>query len=116
MLAAVLRFAATVAAVPLCGRFMDGVTVLDQTNALVVGLILAVIFTVLRPVMRLIFTPARGCSSYRVTDGPRLISIIRVCTPKLDSVFTSRSALCVSSSSTPFSSVGCCLRKRLRGG
>ena len=69
-----------------------------------------------RPVMRLIFTPARGCSSYRVTDGPRLISIIRVCTPKLDSVFTSRSALCVSSSSTPFSSVGCCLRKRLRGG
>ena len=67
-------------------------------------------------VMRLIFTPARGCSSYRVTDGPRLISIIRVCTPKLDSVFTSRSALCVSSSSTPFSSVGCCLRKRLRGG
>ena len=62
MLAAVLRFAATVAAVPLCGRFMDGVTVLDQTNALVVGLILAVIFTVLRPVMRLILSVLNFCT------------------------------------------------------
>jgi len=62
MLAAVLRFAATVAAVPLCGRFMDGVTVLDQTNALVVGLILAVIFTVLRPMMRLILSVLNFCT------------------------------------------------------
>ena len=62
MLAAVLRFAATVAAVPLCAQFMDGVIMLDQTNAIVVGLILAAIFTVLRPVMRLILSVLNFCT------------------------------------------------------
>ena len=45
MFAALLRFAITVAAIPLCARFMDGVVVLDQQNALIVGGILAVVFT-----------------------------------------------------------------------
>ena len=39
--------------------------------------------------MQLIFTPAMGCSSYRVTEGPREISSTRVRTPKLSSVSTS---------------------------
>ncbi|MPN06210.1 hypothetical protein SDC9_153466 [bioreactor metagenome] len=54
-----------------------------------------------RPVMRLIFTPAAGCNSYRVTAGPRLISINLVCTPKLASVLTSSSALWRNSVSSP---------------
>ena len=43
----------------------------------------------LRLVILLIFTPGAGCSSYRVTAGPRLMSTIFVCTPKLFSVPTS---------------------------
>ena len=43
-----------------------------------------------RPVILLILTPAEGCSSYRVTAGPRLMSTIRVCTPKLWRVSTRR--------------------------
>jgi len=50
-------------------------------------------------VMRLILTPAMGCTSYRVTDGPREISSTRVRTPKLSSVSTSFWALAFSSSS-----------------
>ena len=42
-----------------------------------------------RLVILLIFTPAFGCSSYRVTVGPRLTSTIRVSTPKLCNVSTS---------------------------
>src|SRR5699024_9307134 len=46
-----------------------------------------------REVMRLILTPAMGCTSYRVTAGPREISSTRVLTPKLSSVSTSFWAL-----------------------
>ncbi len=49
------------------------------------------------PVTLLIFTPAAGCSSYRVTAGPRETSMIRACTPKLLRVFSSSSALLRSS-------------------
>ena len=56
MFAAFVRFAVTVAAVPLCAEYLDGVKMLDLTNALVVGVILAAIYTVLRPVMRLILS------------------------------------------------------------
>ena len=41
-----------------------------------------------RFVILLIFTPAAGCNSYRVTAGPRLISKILVWTPKLFNVST----------------------------
>ena len=37
MFAAFVRFAVTVAAVPLCAEYLDGVKMLDLTNALVVG-------------------------------------------------------------------------------
>ena len=57
-----MRFIITVAAVPLCGYLMDGVNVTEYANAAVVGLILAVIFTVLRPVMRLILSVLNFCT------------------------------------------------------
>ena len=51
-----------------------------------------------RLVILAIFTPAEGCTSYRVTVGPRLMPVIRTCTPKLLSVSTRISAFCRSSS------------------
>ena len=51
-----------------------------------------------RLVILLIFTPAAGCISYRVTAGPRQMSRILVCTPKLFRVSTSTRPLVCSSS------------------
>ena len=62
MSAAVIRFVITVAALPVCAQFMDGVRLLDLQNALIVGLILAVIFTVLRPIMRLLLSVLNFCT------------------------------------------------------
>ena len=62
MFAAIVRFAITVAALPVCARFMDGVVVLDQHNALLVGAILAVIFTVLRPLLRMLLSVINFCT------------------------------------------------------
>lgn len=56
------RFVITLAAIPLCARFMDGVIVLDMANALVVGAILGVAYTVLRPVARLILSVINFCT------------------------------------------------------
>ncbi|MEG0740881.1 MAG: phage holin family protein [Clostridia bacterium] len=57
-----LRFLVTAAAVPLCGYLMDGVAVVEYGNAIVVGLVLAVIYTALRPVMRLILSVINFCT------------------------------------------------------
>ncbi len=62
MFAALLRFVITVAAIPLCAEFMDGVHLLDMHNVIVAGAILAVIFTVLRPIMRLILSVLNFCT------------------------------------------------------
>ena len=62
MLAAFVRFAVTVAAVPLSAQYLDGIRMLDLTNALIVGVILAAVFTVLRPVMRLILSVLNFCT------------------------------------------------------
>ena len=62
MFAGILRFLITVAALPACAEFMDGVHVLDLHNALIVGAILAVIFTVLRPVLRLLLSVINFCT------------------------------------------------------
>ena len=62
MFAAFIRFAVTVAAVPLCAEYLDGVKMLDTANALLVGVILAGIFTVLRPVMRMILSVLNVCT------------------------------------------------------
>jgi len=58
----VIRFVITVAALLVCAQFMDGIKVLDMQNALVVGVILAVIFTVLRPIMRLLLSVLNFCT------------------------------------------------------
>lgn len=57
-----MRFIVTVAAVPLCGYLMDGVGIIEYGNAIVLGLILAAIYTVLRPVMRLILSVINFCT------------------------------------------------------
>ena len=56
------RFVMTAVAIPLCARFMDGVMVLDLANALVVGAILGVAYTVLRPLVRLILSVINFCT------------------------------------------------------
>ena len=62
MLATILRFAATVAAVPLCARLMDGVHLIDMHNAIVLGVVLAVIYTLLRPLLRLVLKIPSFCT------------------------------------------------------
>jgi len=54
MIAALLRFAITAAALPVCAHYMDGVVLISQQNAIVVGVILAVIYTLLRRLLRLL--------------------------------------------------------------
>lgn len=80
--AALARFLITAAAIPLCARFMDGVTVLDLQNALIVGAGLAVVYTVLRPLMRLILSVVNFCTlgllyifvdAWLVQLAPRLV-------------------------------------------
>lgn len=56
------RFVITAAAIPLCARFMDGVIVVDMTNTLVVGVILAVAYTLIRPLARLILSVINFCT------------------------------------------------------
>ena len=56
------RFLITAAAIPLCARFMEGVVVLDLTNALMVGAVLGVAYTVLRPIARLILSVINFCT------------------------------------------------------
>ena len=54
MFGAVLRFAVTVAAVPLCAQYMDGVHMTDWMRAAMIGAILGILYIVLRPLMRLL--------------------------------------------------------------
>ena len=56
MLGGVLRFAVTVAAVPLCAQYMQGVHTTDWTKAAMIGVVLAILYLVLRPLMRLLLS------------------------------------------------------------
>ena len=56
------RFLMTAAAIPLCARFMDGVTVLDLTNTLIVGAVLGLAYTLVRPLVRLILSVINFCT------------------------------------------------------
>ena len=56
------RFMITAVAIPLCARFMDGVIVVDLTNALIVGALLGAAYTVLRPIARLILSVINFCT------------------------------------------------------
>ena len=62
MFAALVRFGLTVAALPVCARYMDGVRMLDLQQTLVVGALLAVIFSVLRPLIRLLLSVINFCT------------------------------------------------------
>lgn len=62
MLATLLRFGVTVAAIPLCARFMDGVHLIDPDNALLLGIVLAVLYTLIRPLLRLVLKLASCCT------------------------------------------------------
>lgn len=57
-----LRFLVTAAAVPLCAQLMDGVRAVDMSNAIVLGLLLAVVYTVLRPLLRLLLKVVNFCT------------------------------------------------------
>jgi len=57
-----LRFGVTVAAIPLCGNFLDGVHILDMGNALLLGAILGFIYMILRPLTRLILSVFNFCT------------------------------------------------------
>ena len=54
MFGAILRFAVTVAAVPLCAQYLPGVHTADWTKAALIGAVLALLYIVLRPLMRLL--------------------------------------------------------------
>lgn len=56
------RFLITAGAIPLCARFMDGVTVLDLTNTLIVGAVLGLAYTLVRPLVRLILSVINFCT------------------------------------------------------
>jgi uncharacterized membrane protein YvlD (DUF360 family) len=62
MFATLLRFGITVAAIPLCARFMDGVHLLDPDNALVLGVVLAILYTLLRPFLRFVLKLPNFCT------------------------------------------------------
>lgn len=62
MVGIALRFLVTVAAPPLCARLMEGVHAQSDLAAAVVGLILAVIYVLLRPLIRLVLTVFNFCT------------------------------------------------------
>ena len=62
MTAAILRFLVTAAALPVCARYLPGVHAADDYQALIVGAILAAIYLVLRPLMRLILKVFNFCT------------------------------------------------------
>ena len=54
MFGALLRFAVTVAAIPLCAQYMDGVHMTDWVRAAMIGAILGLLYLILRPLVRLL--------------------------------------------------------------
>lgn len=58
----ILRFAVCVAAIPLCGEYLDGVTVLNLGDGLLLGAALGVIYLVLRPLTRLVTSVFNFCT------------------------------------------------------
>ena len=62
MVGILLRFGVTVAAVPLCEIFLEGVHLQTMEGALLLGAILGVIYMVLRPLTRLILTVFNFCT------------------------------------------------------
>ena len=59
---AILRFLVTVAAIPLCGEYMDGVHVTDLSQGLLMGAALGLLYLLLRPLARLILAVFNFCT------------------------------------------------------
>lgn len=59
---AFLRFVVTVAAVPLCGEYMDGVHIADFGQGLLLGAALGLIYLLLRPLARLVTAVFNFCT------------------------------------------------------
>ena len=62
MAGTILRFAVTVAAIPLCGTYLPGVHVINMTYALFLGAILGLIYVLIRPLARLILSVFNFCT------------------------------------------------------
>lgn len=62
MAATIVRFLVTIAAIPLCANYMKGVDLINLNNAIVLGLILGVLYCVLRPVLRFVLKPFNFCT------------------------------------------------------
>ncbi|MCL1855025.1 MAG: phage holin family protein [Clostridia bacterium] len=62
MAGVLLRFGVTVAALPLCGNFLEGIHILDMGKALLLGAILGLIYMVLRPLTRLVLSVFNFCT------------------------------------------------------
>lgn len=50
----IFRMIATIAAIPLCAEYLSGVHAQDMQSALIAGAVLAVIYLLLRPVVKLV--------------------------------------------------------------
>ncbi len=59
---AVLRFLVTVAAIPLCGRFMDGLHIQNDLQAALMGVALGLIYILLRPLARIVLSVFNFCT------------------------------------------------------
>lgn len=62
MFGGILRFLITAAAIPVCANFMDGVQLINLHNAILLGVILAVGYTLLRPLVRLLLSIINFCT------------------------------------------------------
>ena len=62
MFAGSLRFVITAAALPLCAQYLPGVVMLDLHKTLVLGALLALAYTILRPLVRLILSVINFCT------------------------------------------------------
>ena len=61
MFAVVVRFAITMAVIPLAGEYLPAIALVNMQGALWVGFLLALVYTVLRPVVRMLLKVFNFC-------------------------------------------------------
>ena len=59
---AILRFLVTVAAIPLCGEYMEGVHITELSQGLLMGAALGLIYLLLRPLAKLVLAVFNFCT------------------------------------------------------
>ena len=62
VLRGILRFAVCVAAIPLCGQYMDGVIVANTWDGILLGAALGAIYLLLRPLAHLVTSVFNFCT------------------------------------------------------